>query len=342
MTSVNISFIAAVVLICAAAVVSADDGLFHFLSIGDWGCMPMGGEKANDEKVVAKNFAAKAADLKARFILNSGDNVYHCGVHSKSDSVWNSTFENVFTNEATMVPWYSCLGNHDYGYPGSAEGEMEYVSPKHNRWVLPARYYHKRLVFPGEVNISLVVLDSSPCQKAYRDSNPDHWDPCGTHTHTCPGCTFHENVIKQNCTEQLVWLKNLLPTIPKDDWRIVMTHAPAYSLDVEDLLTPLQEAKFELFINGHVHVLAHYEMDGNKDMNFVTTGAGCWVNVADHPAPKTDETCHAEKHTCKMEWKDVVAGYTEHVFEDSFKTLATHYYNAQGDRIHRIAVTKRS
>lgn len=325
-----------------ASLVACDDGLFHFMSIGDWGCMPLGGYRADDEKVVAKSFAAKASELSARFILNTGDNVYDCGVHSKSDSAWNRTFEDIFTEASTLVPWYSCLGNHDYGYPGSAEGELEYVSPKNNRWVMPGRYYYKRLVFPGEVNISLVVLDSSPCQAAYRSSNPDGWDPCGTHTHACPGCTFRDNVIQQNCSAQLVWLNSILPKIPTGDWRIAMTHAPAYSLDVEDLLTPLQDAKFELFINGHIHLLAHYEMDDSSTMNFVTTGAGCWVNVSAHPAPNTGDVCSSDKHSCKMPWKDVVAGYTEHVFEDSFTTLATHFYNAQGERIHRIAVTKQS
>ena len=319
-----------------------DDGLFHFMSIGDWGCMPMGGTKAHDEVVVAKSFADKATELKSRFVLNTGDNFYHCGVHSKSDSVWKSTFEDVFTEESMMVPWYSCLGNHDYGYPGSAEAEMEYTSPHNNRWVMPSRYYYRRLEFPKEVNISLIVLDSSPCQAKYRSSDPINWDPCGTHTHTCPGCTFHDNIMKENCGDQLKWLNEVLPKVPKDDWKIVMTHAPAYELNVEDLLKPLEEHKFELFINGHVHLLAHYEIDTAPDMNFVTTGAGCWIDVDSTENPKIGACSIDGVGSCAMKWTDVVAGYTEHVFEDNFKTLATHYYNHKGEVIHRIAVKKRT
>lgn len=329
----------------ATALHVADDGLFHFMSIGDWGCMPYGGKKAEDERIVAKSFAAKAESLKARFILNTGDNFYRCGVHSKKDEVWKNTFEDVFSEESMMVPWYSCLGNHDYGYPGSAEAEMEYVSPRNNRWVMPSRYYYRRLEFPNEVNISLIVLDSSPCQRKYRSDDPSGWDPCADAAHSCPGCAFHANVVKESCTTQYEWLKGVLPKVPKGDWKIAMAHAPANEIDVEDLLKPLVEHKFELFINGHIHELSQYEVDNHTDMNFVTTGAGCQVEI---PAAgevltpaKLNDSGASGLHASRAIWTQHVAGYTEHVFEDNFKTLATHFYNYKGDKIHRIAVAKR-
>jgi hypothetical protein len=95
---------------------------------------------------------------------------------------------------------------------------MEYVSPKNNRWILPDRFYYRRLEVPRlEVNISLVVLDASPCQSEYTSSDPAGWDPCGSVIPACPGCTFHQNVIKQNCTKQLEWLESIMPTIPDDE-----------------------------------------------------------------------------------------------------------------------------
>lgn len=359
----------ALVVVAAALWTPHRVAAFHFMSIGDWGCIPAGGFAANDERVVAKSFAAIASNLSAKFVLNTGDSFYRCGVHSKRDEVWNSTFENVFSEDSMLVPWYSCIGNHDYGYPGSAEAEVEYVSPKNNRWVMPARYYYRRLVFPGEVNISLIVLDSSPCNKLYRGDDPQHWDPCGLHfdEKRCPGCSFHDNILKQNCSLQLEWLQSVLPTVPQDDWKIVMTHAPAHELDVVDLLAPLYAHNFELYVNGHLHLLQHYAVEGKEDMNFVTTGAGCWVRIpenatggtgehhqllvpndgqtftaANRPQSIQDEKLARQAALGAVKWQSVVAGYTAHVFEDNFRTLSTHYYNYKGEVINKISVSKRT
>jgi len=277
-----------VVLVLATLFCSSQGSGLTFAALGDWGCIGgTGGDyHAHDEAVVAKQFAITAAAVDAKFILNTGDNFYYCGVESKTDSQWNVTYENVFTGPSMMVPWYSCLGNHDYGYPNSAISEIQYQSPNNNRWVLPDRYYYKRLVFPGQVNISLVVLDASPCQQVYRSSNPSGWDPCGSVIPSCgpppdcpgcPSCSFHQNVIEQSCENQSSWLQSVLPTIPEGDWKIAMAHAPADALDVVDLTSMLQNAKFDLFLNGHVHLLAHYTMDGAG--TYITSGAGCMVRV---------------------------------------------------------------
>lgn len=330
---------------------------FNFVSIGDWGCVPIGGYHEQDELIVARSFQASATDLNPRFVLNTGDNFYYCGIHSKDDALWNSTFEDVFTAESTMVPWYSCLGNHDYGYPGSATAQMEYVSPKMNRWVLPDRYYYRRLEFPGEVNISLLVLDATPCQADYVSSNPKGWDPCGSVIPGCPGCTFHENVIKQSCSAQLTWLNQILPTIPQDDWKIVMVHAPAADVNVEDLISPLQQYNFQLYINGHVHLLSHYTID-NKG-TYITTGAGCMVRVPGTTSSSTDSSssswsaedmakarnvkwspssCPSSStnswHTCQIVWEQTIAGYTTHSFSEDFETLYTYIYDYDGHLLH--------
>jgi tartrate-resistant acid phosphatase type 5 len=366
------TFPAAVVLMVLCVAVVPPAAAFHFMSIGDWGCVPVGGFGARDERVVAKSFADKAANLSAKFVLNTGDSFYRCGVHSKSDEVWNTTFEDVFHEDSMLVPWYSCIGNHDYGYPGSAEAEVEYVSPKNNRWVMPARYYYRRLVFPGEVNISLIVLDSSPCNKLYRGDDPKHWDPCGLHfdEKKCPGCSFHDNILKQDCSAQLAWLQSVLPSVPQEDWKIVMTHAPAHELDVEDLLTPLYHHNFELFINGHLHRLQEYGVAGKEAMNFVTTGAGCWVKVpessedatyddhsdlelivphdgrthtaATRPASMQSDKIARQENLGAIHWQSVVAGYTAHTFENNYQTLSTSYFNYLGEVVHKVSVQKRT
>ena len=333
-----------VALVCGAL------STFNFVSIGDWGCVPIGGYHEQDELIVARTFQQAATELDARFVLNTGDNFYYCGVHNKTDAMWDSTFENVFTAESMMVPWYGCLGNHDYGYPGSATAQLEYVSPKNNRWVMPDRYYYKRLSFPGEVNISLVVMDASPCQSDYVNDNPKYWDPCGSVIPGCPGCTFHANIIKQQCSTQLTWLNQLLPTIPADDWKIVMIHAPAGDIDVSDLITPLQHANFDMYINGHVHLLTHYTMDNAG--TYITTGAACMVRVPSAAAEKKVEmpevrlrtsSCPYSSnngHSCQVVWEQVIAGYTTHTFSSDFSSLSTMFYDYDGNLLH-TAVTQK-
>lgn len=342
---------AALLLVLALAPPTAAS--FSFVSIGDWGCVPIGGYHEQDELIVAKQFSQTAADVNARFVLNTGDNFYYCGVHNSTDPMFDSTFEAVFTAQSTMVPWYNTLGNHDYGYPGSASAQIRYQSPNNNRWVLPGRYYYQRLTFPGEVNISLVVLDSSPCQSAYTGNDPAQWDPCGSVIPGCPGCTFHENVVAQSCSTQYAWLQGIIADIPADDWKIVMNHAPAGSIDNEDFTTLLQNAGFQMYINGHVHVLTHYTMDNAG--TYVTTGAGCMVRVPSGEL-KTDQldpskvqggwtptSCtHANpSHTCQVVFEQQIAGYTSHSFSDDFQTLSTYFYDYAGNLLH-TAVTPKS
>jgi len=349
--------IRATAILCILLIASVS-ATFNFVSIGDWGCVPIGGYHEQDELIVARSFQASATDLNPRFVLNTGDNFYYCGIHSKDDALWNSTFEDVFTAESTMVPWYSCLGNHDYGYPGSATAQMEYKSPKNDRWVMPDRYYYRRLSFPGEVNISLLVLDATPCQADYVSSNPKGWDPCGSVIPGCPGCTFHENVIKQSCSTQLSWLNQILPTIPQDDWKIVMVHAPAADINVEDLISPLQQYNFQLYINGHVHLLSHYTID-NKG-TYITTGAGCMVRVPGTTSsskgdsssssswdaetmakvrnvkwsPSSCPSSSDSTHTCQIVWEQTIAGYTTHSFSEDFSKLYTYIYDYDGHLLH--------
>lgn len=346
----------AVALLALAAVVANAASGPSFMSIGDFGCMPVGGWRAQEELTVSAKFTSFAQQVKPEFILNPGDNFYWCGVHNKTSSLWDSTFENVFADQSLMVNWYSALGNHDYGLPGSVEAQIEYESPNKNRWVLPNRYYYKRVsVGGGAANVSLIVLDSSPCQSMYRSTDPSGWDPCGSSLpNDCPGCTFHANVVAQSCATQLAWLKTTLASIPEGDWRIAMIHAPASDIDVEDLITPLQEANFDLVVNGHVHLLAHYTVDGVG--TYITSGAGCMVHVGDRggatpAAVERDQnvslgasscTSYSTWHTCEIVFQRTVPGFAVHTFSEDLMSLTTTLIDDQGNTLHSTTTKKNS
>lgn len=162
-------------------------------------------------------------------------------------------------------------------------------------WVLPDRYYSRRIpLSKGSegsegVFLSLVVIDTSPCVSAYRADDNTGWDPCSDYYPTCsPGssdddfegeCMFHENILTQNCTEQFVWFKETLEQVPREDWLVVMGHHPADEIDVEDFYGALEAHGRDLYINGHVHALQQYTLNG--DARYITTGAGSMTETGD-------------------------------------------------------------
>jgi hypothetical protein len=313
---------------------------FSFLSLGDWGCHEIGGYHERDQYIVEKELTKRAQIMSPKFVLNTGDNFYYCGINDTS--LFNTTFENIYKDNSLMIPWYGCLGNHDYGYEGSVEAQINYKSPNNNRWLIYDRYYYKRLIY-NNVNISLVVLDSSPCQSPYTSSNPKGWDPCGSVIPGCPDCKFHQNVIKQSCKKQYEWFENVIKTIPSNDWKILMIHAPALDVDNMDFIPLIQDTNFHLYINGHVHTLAHYKIDNIG--NYITSGAGCMVKIHRHYNYTTDNTessCtnYNKNHTCQIIYQKKIAGFTEHTFINNYSTLVNKFYSYDGKLIYNFNINK--
>lgn len=88
--------------------ISLSFGDLTFFTIGDWG------KRGPDQTNVANAMGVTGDSLKPSFIVSLGDNFYQDGVDSIDDAQWKSTFENVYTAESLMRPWYSILGNHDW------------------------------------------------------------------------------------------------------------------------------------------------------------------------------------------------------------------------------------
>mmetsp|Transcript_83243 Transcript_83243/g.258459 ORF Transcript_83243/g.258459 Transcript_83243/m.258459 type:complete len:346 (+) Transcript_83243:129-1166(+) len=218
------------------------------------------------------------------------------------------------------------------------------------RWYLPARYYTKRVKLAAEQHLTFVVLDTSPCVSAYRASSKERWDPCGSEFPTCSPieegpCRFHENVLAQDCSAQHAWFKAQLAAVEKGDWLIVVGHHPADEMDVEDFVSPLQARGFDLYLNGHVHILQQYTVDGGGA--YVTSGAGAMVRTADQ---QTDPRCAAAEasgqaaggHSYQSVWSQKVAGFTLHTFDADFATLRTDFVSYTGEVLHSLTVSKGS
>jgi hypothetical protein len=337
---------------------------YSFMTLGDWGgaVLEEGTYKENTY-AVAKQLALSSAQLDAKFIVSTGDNFYWCGLQNSSDFQIGVSWLNPYKDPALQVPWYSILGNHEYGY--SVEAQLEMPSLYKN-WIMDDRYYTRRIEISSGVYLSFIFIDSSPCVSEYRASNPDGWDPCSTKYPTCSitggsddfegPCHFNENILTQDCPTQSTWFKNALNAVPSTDWLIVAGHHAADEIDVEDFVAPMQQRGVDLYLNGHSHTLSQYTIDGSGA--YVTSGAGSLVNtlgetvILDHEGgtPAKDSTLLRSMgqpvppsmlgHQYRTVFNQKVAGFTTHTFSSDFSQLTTNYVDAEGNMIHSFTVTR--
>lgn len=322
----------------AAAAVRQDPG---FLSVGDWGSAALGG--FHQRNAMATAVAMKAAQGNAAFVLSTGDNFYYCGIQNTSDPQITEDYTALFGGMG--IPWYQSLGNHDYGFSPEAQLSLNETIPG---WIMDARYYHRRVVVAGGgdndddndgndgIAVNIIVLDTNPCVRDYRENDRRRWDPCGTEYPDCSPiaepCRFHENILSQDCDAQLTWARETLDSIRDTtsraggarEWVFVVGHHKADEIDVADFQTTiLDDSRVHLYLNGHTHNLEHYEINGQA--KYMTTGAGGMVVIGrgapSSPSPSPSPT--------KSIWRKVVTGFTSHTFTNNGTILTTKYWESK-------------
>jgi len=338
-----------------------DKGGASFLSMGDWGGHALERPQYGiNVDAVAKQMGSTIKAEASKFMVNTGDNFYWCGLKNTSDFQIKADYLDPYGPVGLLdIPWYNVLGNHEYGYEVEVQLEM---AKMYKTWIMDDRYYYRRVSI-GNTNISFVFIDTSPCISEYRSSDPYGWDPCGTMYPTCSiknpsdhhdqfegPCEFNANILKQDCGVQFAWFKTTLAAIPKDDWVIVVGHHPADEIDVEDFTTAMQDHGFDLYLNGHAHTLTHYAVDGNDA--YVTTGAGAMVDTESQSSaitPGKNRTSRKvqglqldpyQDHQYTQVWNNKIAGFTTHTFSSDYSSLTTDFYDYNGNNIHTFTVTK--
>jgi hypothetical protein len=308
----------------AAVLVAATDEI-RFVSVGDWGGAALGGYHLRNVQNTAAAMAEYVQRTNNSFIINTGDNFYYCGIQNTSDPQITEDFTSLFAS--IDLPWYNCLGNHDYGFVPEAQLQLSHIIPN---WIMDARYYWRRLDFGKESNqkVNLIALDTNPCVSDYRADDPAKWDPCSTEFPTCSPvegeCLFHANILKQACEPQLDWFRNVLDQIPANEWVIVFGHHRAEQLDVADFQSQLDRPNVHLYLNGHVHSLEQYSI--NNQHKYITTGAACMV------IPNAHIKCVGSNV-----WSKMISGFTTHVIHNT--TLTTEFRNNANDIIHVFNVS---
>lgn len=302
-----------------------------FISLGDWGGASLGGYHLSNIKNTANSIYNHINNYNSKFIINSGDNFYYCGIQNIYDPQINQDFLSIF-NKINLT-WYNTLGNHDYGFDPSAQLQLNTII---NNWILDNRYYHRKLLF-NNVSVNIIALDTNPCINDYLGNDRSKWDPCNYEFPTCgpePGiCKFHDNIITQNCSIQLEWFKNILNNISDDEWTIVVGHHPASEINACDFQSLLSQKKVNLYINGHVHSLQQYSIDDQE--KYITTGAASMVIT------KTSLLNHdilIGGKNVKMIFNKIDTGYTTHTIINN--TLTTYFWNINGNIIHSFQINK--
>jgi tartrate-resistant acid phosphatase type 5 len=321
----------------------------NFLSVGDWGSAALGGyhlRNARDTASAMKTYIAKTTEVgqdPPLFVLNTGDNFYYCGIQNTSDPQINEDYTALFGGLG--LTWYHSLGNHDYGFSPEAQLELNETIPG---WIMDARYYHRRMVIEDGVVVNIIVLDTNPCVRDYRETDRRHWDPCGTQYPDCSPiaepCRFHENILSQDCDAQLVWVKSVLANISNTsssskEWVFVVGHHKAEEIDVADFQTTfLNDPRIHLYLNGHTHNLEHYEINGQA--KYMTTGAGGMVIIGDDERLLDDHRrSRYNQKNIRSLWSKVVTGFTSHTFMNHGEVLRTEFWDAKkNDSIYSFDV----
>jgi hypothetical protein len=283
----------------------------NFIAMGDWGRVG-----ADHQKQVAAQMGKTASEVKAQFIIATGDNFYPSGVISEWDPLWKYSYEDIYTAFSLQWDWYPVLGNHDYKSNPDAQVAYSKIS---RRWKMPARYYSKLIDMPGDTASKILILfiDTNPLIPEFY-SNAEY----GPHVKT------------QDSTKQKKWIaKELGTTDPKIKWKIVVGHHPMFTggsrtdgYDTKAIrrsLKPLfDKYGVDVYLAGHEHSLQHLIADG-KTQHFISGAAS--EKTAVHLIPES---------------KMVASAYGFMVFSITAKQLLVQTIDANGKIIYSTSIEK--
>ena len=161
----------------------------HLLMLGDWGkggipgditatatsslVFDMGRKLAKNggtdytyQASVARSMMKYAKFINLSAVITLGDNFYNSGVTSTTDTMWTTIWRDVYLTEGSPlnVPWYTVLGNHDYGSASNAEAQINRYKRNDNddnNWIMPSHNYTKNFEIAGGGSVRIVFIDTT-------------------------------------------------------------------------------------------------------------------------------------------------------------------------------------
>jgi tartrate-resistant acid phosphatase type 5 len=245
--------------VASSVLSAAGDGESGFFIITDWGFNGI-----DDQLSVRDEMVRIARKTLPEFIVTCGDNFHYNGVSSIDDPRWLTNFENLYTDESLMIPWYVALGNHDYWF-SDPDVQVSYSNVS-SRWNMPSWYYSFTKSIGNRASVKFIILETEGLLIAYRNLA----DKAGFHN-----------------IAQYAWFEEQLKTAT-EDWVIVVGHHPVFSAspvhkgeydETMILIEPLLEKyQPDFYFCGHDHVFEHARSGSFKTDHFVS-GAGVYPSI---------------------------------------------------------------
>jgi len=226
------------------------------LAMGDWG-----------EDTTAERQVAGAMEKEARtdqpppaFVLLLGDNFYF-KLSGVDDPHWQTLFEQMYDPAVLGVPFYACLGNHDYD-GNNLQTELSYARlHPDSRFKMPSEWYRVDLPTTQPI-VTVLMLNSN-----------------------------RENLSELQWNEQTQWLEKQLAS-PRAPWTICCAHHPLFSNGFfwgngvlqKDWGMLFQKYHVDFYLCGHEHDMEHLEIPG-WSTSFVIAGGG---GAHSHPLSRDD------------------------------------------------------
>ena len=235
-----------------------------FAVIGDFGVGIRKGDRGKKcQKASAVALAKAFEQFHLRFIVTTGDNIYHEGTRSGDvDDHWFYTYFQPYRYLLNRIPVYPCIGNHD-----TAETKFESSDDRKeiydNMYVRPRFQHTDNSIDPGLFysfrygpSIEFICVDTSK--------------------NTWP---FGKRMFQIEQHEKFL-LHHFSPRA-KTHWRIAFEHHPPYSAGPEHYkwnnsiqreLVPLwEQSAVSVVFSGHEH---NFQYAQHKGVHYFLTGGG--------------------------------------------------------------------
>jgi len=280
------------------------------------GCGYVEGVDNKPQYLVAAALKARAAKNGPAVILNVGDNFYWGGIEKTCGTPmtelsytahhqYTQIFEGIYNGPGVDgVPWYSVLGNHDWGgrvFNNGWDQQIAYTW-KSSRWILPAAYYTAKVDFPDAgFTMELFMTDSNAMDAKDPDMDSEH-NICGA-KHNPPGATCASQggpTSLETCKkwfwdlwdEQKVWLPKKLDA-SKADWQVLVTHFPCGHQ--KTFYEQMHNSHgLDLLVTGHRHDQELWSPDRMGGLTCFVTGGGGGISSEATPNPEDKVNWYGE------------------------------------------------